>query len=88
MKKISSFIPKHVANKKDIVLDIENIIKDISSILSQEGFQVVSLKDGVLLMTCKNSETATILRFEKTKFLRELRQKSKNNIDDIKIMIY
>ena len=50
MKKISSFIPKHVANKKDIVLDIENIIKDISSILSQEDFQVVSLKDGVLLM--------------------------------------
>ena len=54
MKKISSFIPKHVVNKKDIISNIQIILKHISAHEIKDGFQVISLKDGVLLIACKN----------------------------------
>ena len=87
MKKISSFIPKHVVNKKDIISNIQIILKHISAHEIKDGFQVISLKDGVLLIACKNPETATILRFEKRKYINEINLKSKECIDDIKIVV-
>tara|TARA_Y100000816_G_C26014694_1_gene530607 strand:+ start:785 stop:1051 length:267 start_codon:yes stop_codon:yes gene_type:complete len=87
MKKISSFIPKHVVNKKDIISNIEIMLKHMSSEGISNDFQVISLKDGILLISCKNSETATILRFEKRKYLKELNLKSKTAVDDIKVVV-
>ena len=63
------------------------ILKHISAHEIKDGFQVISLKDGVLLIACKNPETATILRFEKRKYISEINLKSKECIDDIKIVV-
>ena len=87
MKKISSFIPKHVVNKKDIISNIQIILKYISTDNIKNDFKVISLKDGVLLIACKNPETATILRFEKRKYLSEINLKSKECVEDIKIVV-
>ena len=87
MKKISSFIPKHVVNKKDIISNIQIILKHISAHEIKNDFQVISLKDSVLLIACKNPETATILRFEKRKYINEINLKSKECIADIKIVV-
>ena len=47
MKKISSFIPKHVVNKKDIISNIQIILKHISTHEIENDFQVISLKDNL-----------------------------------------
>ena len=67
--------------------NIEIILKEMSYDELNNDYQVISLKDGVLLISCRTPETATILRFEKRKYLKELNLKSKISIDDIKIVV-
>ena len=87
MKKISSFIPKHVVNKNDIISNIQIILKHISAHEIKNDFQVIYLKDGILMIACKNPEIATILRFEKRKYINEINLKSKECVEDIKIVV-
>ena len=87
MKKISSFIPVHVINKNDLIKDLTSYIEDVFPKDVFDNIEVGSIKDNVLIISCKNSSVATLLRFEKQKFIDLLNNNNIYKINDIKITI-
>ena len=55
MKKISSFIPVHVINKNGLIKDLTSYISDVFPEDVLSNIEVGSIKDDVLIISCKNS---------------------------------
>ena len=87
MKKISSFIPVHVINKNGLIKDLTSYISDVFPEDVLNNIEVGSIKDSVLIISCKNSSVATLMRFEKQKFIDLLSDNNICKIDDIKVTI-
>ena len=87
MKKISSFIPVHVINKNALIKDLTSYISDVFPEDVLNNIEVGSVKDSVLIISCKNSSVATLMRFEKQKFIDLLRDNDICKIDDIKVTL-
>jgi hypothetical protein len=49
--------------------------------------EIVNVKDNVLIISCKNSSIATLMRFEKQKYIDMLSNNKIHKINDIKIAI-
>ena len=85
MKKISSFIPVHVINKTGLIKELSCYIskvfpKDITNMI-----EINTIKDNVLMISCKNSSIATKMRFEKQTYIDILRENPIHEIKDINI---
>ncbi len=85
MKKISSFIPVHVINKTGLIKELSCYIskvfpKDITNMI-----EINTVKDNVLMISCKNSSIATKMRFEKQTYIDILRENPIYEIKDINI---
>ena len=65
MKKISSFIPVHVINKTGLIKELSCYISDVFPKDILNMIEINSIKDDVLIISCKNSSVATKMRFEK-----------------------
>ncbi|MDG2106867.1 MAG: DciA family protein [Gammaproteobacteria bacterium] len=87
MKKISSFIPVHVINKNDLIKGLTSYISNVFPKDVLNNIEVGSIKDNVLIISCKNSSVATLMRFEKQRFIDLLRGNNICKIDDIKVTI-
>ena len=87
MKKISSFIPVHVINKNGLIKDLTSYISDVFPEDVLNNIEVSSVKDSVLIISCKNSSVATLMRFEKQKFIDLLDGNNICKIDDIRVTI-
>ena len=87
MKKIASFLPDNIINKSLLIKNlnqfiIENFPKSIIA-----GVEVINVKDNVVIMGCKNSSLATILKFERNRYLEILKKNSFSRVTDLKIVI-
>ena len=69
MKKISSFIPVHVINKNDLIKELSSYIYEVFPKDILDMIDVSTVKDNILIISCKNSSIATLMRFEKQKYL-------------------
>tara|TARA_B100001996_G_scaffold325557_1_gene271512 strand:+ start:218 stop:487 length:270 start_codon:yes stop_codon:yes gene_type:complete len=87
MKKISSFIPQHVINKKELIKELNAFISHILPMEIISYIEIVNIKDNVLIISCKNSSIATLIRFEKQKYINMLSNNKIQKINDIKIVI-
>ena len=87
MKKISSFIPVHVINKNGLIKDLTSYISDVFPEDVLSNIEVGSIKDDVLIISCKNSSVATLMRFEKQKFIDLLSNNTICKIDDIRVTL-
>ena len=87
MKKISSFIPVHVIKKNSLIKDLTSYISDVFPEDVLDNIEIGSVKDSVLIISCKNSSVATLMRFEKQKFIDLLRNNDICKIDDIKVTL-
>ena len=87
MKKISSFIPVHVINKNDLIKGLTSYISNVFPKDVLNNIEVGSIKDNVLIISCKNSSVATLMRIEKQRFIDLLRGNNICKIDDIKVTI-
>ena len=87
MKKISSFIPVHVINKNGLIKDLTSYISDVFPEDVLNNIEVGSVKDSVLIISCKNSSVATLMRFEKQKFIDLLSDNTIYKIDDIRVTL-
>ena len=87
MKKISSFIPVHVINKNALIKDLTSYIADVFPEDVLNNIEVGSVKDSMLIISCKNSSVATLMRFEKQKFIDLLKDNDICKIDDIKVTL-
>ena len=87
MKKISSFIPVHVINKNDLIKELSSYIYEVFPKDILDMIDVSTVKDNVLIISCKNSSIATLMRFEKQKYLDLLIDNKICRILDIKITL-
>ena len=87
MKKISSFIPVHVINKNALIKDLTSYISDVFPEDVLDNIEIGSVKDSVLIISCKNSSVATLMRFEKQKFIDLLDGNNIYKIDDIRVTL-
>jgi len=87
MKKISSFIPVHVINKNDLIKELSSYIYEVFPKDILDMIDVSTVKDNVLIISCKNSSIATLMRFEKQKYLNLLNNNKICKILDIKITL-
>ena len=87
MKKISSFIPVHVINKNSLIKDLTSYISDVFPEDVLNNIEIGSVKDNILIISCKNSSVATLMRFEKQKFIDLLSDNTIYKIDDIRVTL-
>ncbi|CAI8304821.1 MAG: Uncharacterised protein [Gammaproteobacteria bacterium] len=87
MKKISSFIPVHVINKNDLIKELSSYIYEVFPKDILDMIDVSTVKDNILIISCKNSSIATLMRFEKQKYLNLLNNNKICKILDIKITL-
>ena len=87
MKTISSFIPVHLINKNDLIKDLTCYIYDVFPKNVLDNIEVSSVKEDVLIIACKNSSIATLMRFEKQQYIDLLRDNSFCEINDIRVTI-
>ena len=87
MKRISSFIPVHIINKKALIKEFNCFIYDNFPNDMIDKIEAINIKDDVLMIGCKNSSLATILRFEKRLYLDILSKNQICKIKDLKISI-
>ena len=87
MKRISSFIPVHVINKKALIKEFNYFIYDNFPNDMIGKIEAINIKDNILMIGCKNSSLATILRFEKQLYLDILSKNQICKIKDLKISI-
>ena len=87
MKKISSFIPVHVINKNGLIKDLTSYISDVFPEDVLNNIEIGSVKVNILIISCKNSSVATLMRFEKQKFIDLLSNNTICKIDDIRVTL-
>ena len=87
MKKISSFIPVHVIKKNSLIKDLTSYISDVFPEDVLDNIEIGSVKDNILIISCKNSSVATLMRFEKQKFIDLLSNNTICKIDNIRVTL-
>jgi hypothetical protein len=85
MKKISSFIPVHVINKTELIKELSYYISRVFPSDIIDMIEIITVKEHVLLISCKNSSIATKMRFEKQVYIDALKGNNIYEIRDIKI---
>ncbi len=85
MKKISSFIPVHVINKTELIKELSCYISRVFPEDIIDMIEIITVKEYVLLINCKNSSIATKMRFEKQVYIDALKGNNIYEIRDIKI---
>ena len=87
MKKIASFLPNNIVNKSLLIKNLNQFIIENFPKSIVDGIEVINVKDNVVIMGCKNSSLATILKFERNKYLEILKKNSFSRVTDLKIVI-
>ena len=87
MKKISSFIPVHVINKTELIKELSCYISRVFPSDIIDMIEIITVKEHVLLISCKNSSIATKMRFEKQVYIDLLENNNIHEIRDIKISL-
>ncbi|MBS83352.1 MAG: hypothetical protein CMD65_04365 [Gammaproteobacteria bacterium] len=87
MKKISTYIPNHLAKKSLLIGKFESYIQKNfpKEIISQ--ISVLNISGTILILGVKKSSFATLMRFEKQKYIHILEKNDFFKIDDIKIIV-
>ena len=87
MKKISDFIPNKVIKKRKNIDDFNNILKDNLDINLKCKIAVINYSENSITIECDNSSTASIIKFEREKYLQIFKNYGMYNIQDIKIKV-
>ena len=87
MKKISDFIPNKVIKKKENIDDLSDIFKKGSDTNIRSEVQVINYSDTSVTIECNNSSVASIIKFNREKYLKIFKDYGMYNIQDIKIKL-
>ena len=87
MKKISDFIPKKVIDKKENIDSLNLILNDSIETNLQNKIRVVNYNETCITIECDDSSIASIMRFEKDKYLDMFNENDLINIEELKVTI-
>ena len=87
MKKISDFIPKKVIDKKENIDSLNLILNDSIETNLQNKIRVINYNVTCITIECDDSSIASIMRFEKDKYLDMFNENDLINIGELKVTI-
>ena len=87
MKKISDFIPKKVIDKKENIDSLNLILNDSIETNLQNKIRVINYNETCITIECDDSSIASIMRFEKDKYLDMFNENDLINIEELKVTI-
>ena len=87
MKKISDFIPKKVVDKKENIDSLNLILNDSIETNLQNKIRVINYNETCITIECDDSSIASIMRFEKDKYLNIFNENDLSNIKELKVKV-
>ncbi len=87
MKKISDFIPNKVLKKKKNIDELSNMFKRIADPSLISEIEVINYSDTAITIECNNSSVASIIKFNREKYVKIFKDYGMYNIQDIKIKV-
>ncbi len=87
MKKISDFIPNKVIKKKKNIDELNDIFKECNEANIRSHVRVINYSDTTITLECSNSSIASIIKFNREKYLKIFKDHGMYNIQDIKIRL-
>ena len=87
MKKISDFIPNKVIKKKKNIDELSDMFKECSDTNIRSHVQVINYSDTTITLECSNSSVASLIKFNREKYLKIFKDYGMYNIQDIKIKL-
>ncbi len=87
MKKISSLLPDNILNKSILIKNLNQFVNNNFPQDIAGQIEIINIKGDVIVVGCKNSSIATVLKFERNKYLDIFRKNNSLNIADFKIVI-
>ena len=87
MKKISDFIPKKVIDKKENIDSLNLILNDSIETNLQNKIRVINYNETCITIECDDTSIASIMRFEKDKYLDIFKENGLINIKELKVTI-
>ena len=87
MKKISEFIPNKILKKKEIIDELDKILVNLSDDNMKYKIHVINYSETSITIECDSSSVASILKFEREKYLDIFKNYGMYNIQDLKIKI-
>ena len=87
MKKISDFIPKKVIDKKENIDNLNLILSNSIKTNLQNKIHVINYSDTCITIECDDSSIASIMRFDKDKYLDIFNKSGIYNINELKVKV-
>ena len=87
MKKISDFIPNKVIKKKQYIDELDEILSTSVEDNMRELLHVINYSENSITIECANSSVASILKFEREKYLELFKNYGMYNVQELKIKI-
>ena len=87
MKKISDFIPKKVIDKKENIDSLNLILNDSIETNLQNKIRVINYNESCITIECDDSSIASIMRFDKDKYLNIFDENDLSNIKELKVKV-
>ncbi len=87
MKKISNFIPNKVIEKKDNINRLDAVLNNILTESLRKNIKVINYSETTVTIECENSSVASVMKFERDRYIDIFKNNGMENIQDLKIKI-
>ena len=87
MKKISNFIPNKVIEKKDNINRLDAVLNNILTESLRKNIKVIIYSETTITIECEDSSVASVMKFERDRYIDIFKNNGMENIQDLKIKI-
>lgn len=87
MKKISNFIPNKVIERKDNINRLDAVLNNILTESLRKNIKVINYSETTITIECENSSVASVMKFERDRYIDIFKNNGVENIQDLKIKI-
>lgn len=87
MKKISNFIPNKVIERKDNINRLDAVLNNILTESLRKNIKVINYSETTVTIECENSSVASVMKFERDRYIDIFKNNGVENIQDLKIKI-
>ena len=87
MKKISDFIPDKVIKKKERIDELNALLKSNLDNKVINRINVINFSESVVIIECDDSSVASIVKFEREKYLQIFKNFGMYNLQDLKVKL-
>ena len=87
MKKISNFIPNKVIRKKENIDKFNTILKNNVDTNIASMINIINYSDTSITIECDDSSIASIIKFEREKYVQIFKDYGMYNIKDVQVKL-